>query len=95
MACNHYSIPLDVEAPRASPRCTRCIRGAASRNYWASWSAPPWKNWRRAFPVKGSQVVATDEQGDPLYEDVGPTHASCRSRKYLHELVAQQDTSSH
>ncbi|MFL3945640.1 hypothetical protein LER59_00005, partial [Pseudomonas aeruginosa] len=41
-------------------------------------------------------VWATDEQGDPLYEDVGPTPRFLSlSRKYLHELVAQQDTSSH
>ena len=98
MARNHYSIPLDVRKRRAPRRAARDVsRGAASRNYWASWSAPPWKNWRRAFPyVKGSQVVATDEQGDPLYEGCRPyPRFLSLSRKYLHELVAQQDTSSH
>ena len=46
--------------------------------------------------VKGSQVVATDEQGDPLYEDIGPTpRFLALSRKYLKSLVQQQDSASH
>ncbi|MBF7730622.1 pilin assembly protein [Pseudomonas sp. N040] len=41
--------------------------------------------------VKGNQVVATDEQGDPLYEDVGLTPRFLTlSRKYLHELEKQE-----
>ncbi len=43
--------------------------------------------------VKGSKVVATDEQGDPLYEDIGPTpRFLALSRRYLQELCAQQDS---
>ena len=46
--------------------------------------------------VKGSQMVATDEQGDPLYEDIGPTpRFLALSRKYLQSLVQQQDSASH
>jgi hypothetical protein len=46
--------------------------------------------------VKGSQVVATDEQGDPLYEDIGPTpRFLALSRKYLRELSLQQDSAEH
>ncbi len=42
--------------------------------------------------VKGSQVVATDEQGDPLYEDVGMTpRFLALSRKHLHELEQQAE----
>ncbi|WP_271408956.1 pilin assembly protein [Pseudomonas sp. Q1-7] len=48
-----------------------------------------------SFPyVKGSQVVATDEQGDPLYEDIGPTpRFLALSRRYLQRL--QRDGTSH
>lgn len=48
-----------------------------------------------SFPyVKGSQVVATDEQGDPLYEDIGPTpRFLALSRRYLQQL--QRDGTSH
>ncbi len=46
--------------------------------------------------IKGSQVVATDEQGDPLYEDIGLTPRFLTlSRKYLHELAQQQDRTNH
>lgn len=41
--------------------------------------------------VKGSQVVASDEQGEPLYEDIGPTpRFLALSRKYLHDLLQQE-----
>lgn len=46
--------------------------------------------------VKGSKVVATDEQGDPLYEDIGPTpRFLALSRKYLQQLSAQQENTQH
>ncbi|MET1077832.1 MAG: pilin assembly protein [Pseudomonas sp.] len=46
--------------------------------------------------VKGSKVVATDEQGDPLYEDIGPTpRFLALSRKHLRELGAAADAASH
>jgi len=50
-----------------------------------------------SFPyVKGSQVVATDEEGDPLYEDVGPTpRFLALSRRHLHQLSSQGDESKH
>ncbi|MCY1217853.1 hypothetical protein D9M72_297830 [compost metagenome] len=50
-----------------------------------------------SFPyVKGSQVVATDEQGDPLYEDIGPTpRFLALSRRYLQQLSDQRDATNH
>ncbi|MCY1378154.1 hypothetical protein D9M69_657660 [compost metagenome] len=50
-----------------------------------------------SFPyVKGSQVVATDEQGDPLYEDIGPTpRFLALSRRYLQQLSTQRDSANH
>ena len=46
--------------------------------------------------VKGSKVVATDEQGDPLYEDIGPTpRFLALSRRYLHDMLAQQESAKH
>ncbi|MNR30202.1 hypothetical protein D3C85_1476440 [compost metagenome] len=50
-----------------------------------------------SFPyVKGSQVVATDEQGDPLYEDIGPTpRFLALSRRYLQQLSDQRDSTNH
>lgn len=41
--------------------------------------------------VKGSKVVAVDEQGDPLYEDIGPTpRFLALSRQYLQRLSEGQ-----
>ncbi|WP_397449480.1 pilin assembly protein [Pseudomonas sp. NA-150] len=50
-----------------------------------------------SFPyVKGQQVVATDEEGDPLYEDVGPTPRFLSlSKRYLRDLAEQADTQKH
>ncbi|MCO6057076.1 pilin assembly protein [Pseudomonas sp. MOB-449] len=50
-----------------------------------------------SFPyVRGSQVVATDEQGDPLYEDIGPTpRFLALSRRYLQQLSEQRDSTNH
>lgn len=46
--------------------------------------------------VKGSQIVSIDEQGDPLYEDIGPTpRFLALSRRYLQEMVAQANSPSH
>lgn len=41
-----------------------------------------------SFPyVQGREVIATDEEGDPLYEDVGPTPRFLSlSRQHLHNL---------
>ena len=46
-----------------------------------------------AFPyVKGSRVIAEDEEGDPLFEDVGPTPRFLElTRKHLR---ANRDTST-
>ncbi|MGE8454393.1 MAG: pilin assembly protein, partial [Pseudomonadales bacterium] len=41
-----------------------------------------------SFPyVQGRQVIATDEEGDPLFEDIGPTPRFLSlSRRHLHDL---------
>ncbi|SHM81624.1 hypothetical protein SAMN05216593_103322 [Pseudomonas asturiensis] len=49
-----------------------------------------------SFPyVKGQQVVSTDEEGDPLYEDVGATpRFLALSRHHLHALSEKQDAAT-
>jgi len=48
-----------------------------------------------SFPyVQGRQVIATDEEGDPLYEDVGSTPRFLSlSRQHLHSLSTARDDS--
>lgn len=50
-----------------------------------------------SFPyIQGRQVIATDEEGDPLYEDVGPTpRFLALSRQHLHALSSGKDGSTH
>ncbi|HSX70727.1 MAG TPA: pilin assembly protein, partial [Pseudomonas sp.] len=46
--------------------------------------------------IKGNKVVATDEQGDPLYEDIGPTpRFLALSRKYLQQMSEPLDKTQH
>lgn len=46
--------------------------------------------------VKGNKVVATDEQGDPLYEDIGLTPRFLNlSRKHLQALSQQKNNAEH
>ncbi len=97
MARNHYSIPLDVESAARLAALHEMYPRRSVEELLGELVGAALEELEASFPyVKGSQVVATDEQGDPLYEDVGPTPRFLSlSRKYLHELVAQQDTSSH
>lgn len=46
-----------------------------------------------AFPyIQGKRVVAEDEHGDPIYEDVGPTpRFQSLARKHLKNLSAELD----
>ncbi|WP_028695303.1 hypothetical protein [Pseudomonas cremoricolorata] len=46
-----------------------------------------------SFPyVRGQQVIATDEEGDPLYEDVGSTpRFLALSKQHLHSLDRESD----
>jgi hypothetical protein len=45
--------------------------------------------------VKGNKVVATDELGDPLYEDIGLTpRFLALSRQHLQRLNKEQDASA-
>lgn len=50
-----------------------------------------------SFPyIQGRQVIATDEEGDPLYEDVGPTpRFLALSRHHLHALSSTKERPAH
>lgn len=46
-----------------------------------------------SFPyIGGQKVIATDEEGDPLYEDIGPTpRYLALSRRYLQDMSSRTD----
>ena len=92
-----HTLHLDVEAsarlaalaemyPKRSPEeLLGELLGAAPEELEAS------------FPyIQGKQVIATDEEGDPLYEDIGPTpRFLALSRRHLHALSSSKDGSTH
>lgn len=45
--------------------------------------------------VKGNQVVAMDEEGDPLYQDIGPTPKFLKLKKKHMQSLQHQDLNSH
>lgn len=87
-----YGIPLDIEsaarlaalAEMYPKRSTEALLGELVR---AALEAV-----ETSLPyVRGPQVIATDEQGDPVYEDIGPTpRFLALSRKHLQRLQDEQ-----
>ena len=46
--------------------------------------------------VRGEKIVARDEEGDPLYEDVGPTPRYLSlTQKHLNNFMAQASKDQH
>ena len=92
MSTERYSIPLDMEAAarlaalaemypkRSTEQLLAELVGAALAAIETSLSY-----------VQGTQVIAMDEQGDPVYEDVGPTpRFLALSRKHLEQMQGKQ-----
>jgi hypothetical protein len=87
-----YTIHLDVEAARASGHY-RDVPQTTTEELLGELIGAALEELEKSFPyVKGSTVVATDEEGDPLYEDVGPTpRFLALSRRHLHGLSLGSD----
>lgn len=51
MARNHYSIPLDVESAARLAALHEMYPRRSVEELLGELVAPPWKNWRRAFPT--------------------------------------------
>lgn len=94
---NQYQIHLDLEsAARLAALCEMYPKRNTDELLGELISAAL-EELEASLPyVKGSKVVATDEQGDPLYEDIGPTpRFLALSRRYLQEMSAQLDGAKH
>ena len=60
--------------PRASRRWRKCFPGVRPEQLVTELLGKALKELVAAMPyVAGKRVISTDEQGDPVYEDVGPT----------------------
>jgi hypothetical protein len=97
MTRNQYQIQLDLEAAARLAALAEMYPKRQPEELLAELIAAALEELEAGLPyIQGSQVVATDEQGDPLYEDIGPTpRFLALSRKHLHALLTQQDAAMH
>jgi len=88
-----YAIHLDVESAARLAALTEMYPKRHAEELLGELIGAALEELETSFPyVKGQHVVATDEEGDPLYEDVGPTPRFLElSRHHLHELSEQQE----
>lgn len=92
-----YHIHLDLESAARMAALTEMYPKRTPEELLGELIGAALEELEASLPyVKGSQVVATDEQGDPLYEDIGPTpRFLALSRKYLQALAQQQESAEH
>ncbi len=92
-----YAIHLDVEAAARLAALAEMYPKRHAEELLGELIGAALEELEASFPyVQGQQVIATDEEGDPLYEDVGPTPRFLTlSRRYLHDLSAGNDEQQH
>ena len=92
-----YTIHLDVEAAARLAAITEMYPKRQPEELLGELIGAALEELEKSFPyVKGPTVVATDEEGDPLYEDVGPTpRFLALSRRHLHDLSSVDDKQKH
>lgn len=92
-----YAIHLDVEAAARLAAIAEMYPKRTPEELLGELIGAALEELEESFPyVQGQHVVATDEEGDPLYEDVGPTpRFLALSRRHLEDLSEQQDTPQH
>jgi hypothetical protein len=92
-----YSIHLDVESAARLAALTEMYPKHHPEELLGELIGAALEELETSFPyVKGQHVVATDEEGDPLYEDIGPTpRFLALSRRYLHDLSMEMDNDQH
>ncbi|AOE87156.1 pilin assembly protein [Pseudomonas sp. TCU-HL1] len=94
---SEYSVHLDLESAARLAALSEMYPKRSVEELIGELVGSALEELEASFPyVRGSQVVATDEQGDPLYEDIGPTpRFLALSRRYLQQLSEQRDSTNH
>jgi hypothetical protein len=92
-----YAVHLDIEAAARLAAIAQMYPKRSPEELLGELIGAALEELEASFPyIKGQHVIATDEQGDPLYEDVGPTpRFLALSRRHLQDLSDQQDSSQH
>nr|WP_314582936.1 pilin assembly protein [uncultured Pseudomonas sp.] len=92
-----HAVHLDVEAAARLAALAEMYPKRSPEELLGELIGAALEELEASFPyIQGHHVVATDEEGDPLYEDVGPTPRFLTlSRRYLQDLSEQQDSQQH
>jgi hypothetical protein len=91
-----YAIHLDVEAAASLAAIAEMYPKRSTEELLGELIGGARRAGSQLSYIKGQQVIATDEEGDPLYEDVGPTPRFLTlSRRYLHDLASAADEHKH
>ncbi|WPP01011.1 pilin assembly protein [Pseudomonas sp. HR96] len=87
-----YTIHLDVEAAARLAALAEMYPKHHPEELLGELIGAALEELEASFPyVKGAKVIATDEEGDPLYEDVGPTPRFLElSKRHLAGLSAAE-----
>lgn len=92
MSADEYSIQLDVESAARLAALAEMYPKRSTEELLGELVGAALEGVETSLPyVKGTKVISTDEQGDPIYEDVGPTpRFLALSRKHLERLLAER-----
>ncbi|AOE78040.1 pilin assembly protein [Pseudomonas lurida] len=82
-----YAIHLDVESAARLAAIAEMYPKRSTEELLGELIGAALEELETSFPyIKGQQVIATDEEGDPLYEDVEHTIEKIVKRGQIHEL---------
>lgn len=87
-----YSLHLDLESAARLSALAEMYPKRSTEVLLGELLAAALEELEASLPyVKGGKVVGVDEQGDPLYEDIGPTpRFLALSRQHLRRLSEEQ-----
>ena len=92
LASTPYQVHLDVEAAARLAALSHMYPKRRPEELLAELLAAALEDLEASLPyVQGTQVVATDEEGNPIYEDIGPTPRFLElARHYRQEIDSEQ-----
>ena len=92
-----YCIPLDLESAARLAALGEMYPKRHAEELLGELVGAALQELEASFPyIQGQHVVATDEEGDPLYEDIGPTpRFLALSRQHLQLMASPSDKPKH
>jgi len=96
MSTAQYTIPLDIESAARLAALAEMYPKRTTEELLGELVGAALEGIETSLPYEqGTKVISTDEQGDPIYEDIGPTpRFLALSRKHLQRLLDEQNGQS-